>query len=163
MDINNEMIKISLSEIVYEKKEGTATSYYYKLGDRILPNRASIQNIEITKVARKGRNLQHPLAGQFIGQFTKKEQSPLKLHPPFVVRTQIWRNENYPIFIGYGTIGISDADGNVTDKSDIGDLVLFYSDDADWQAIKVFYFKGFGRNPDYIEAAYKYASRLVNE
>lgn len=163
MDINEEMMKVSLSKIVYERKEGTATSYYYLSGDRFLPNRASIQDHDITKTAKKGRNNQHSRAGQFIGKFTIKEESPLKLNPPYNVRTQIWQNEDYPQFIGYGTIGISDAEGKVTNRSDTGDLAIFYAEDADWQLVKVFYFKGMGHNPDYMQVAFRYASKLINE
>ena len=114
--ISNDMIKAWYQEAIYEKKQGTTTSYYWKSGSKILPNRASINNVEITKVARKGRNLQHPVVGQFIATFTTKEESPLKLHKPYNVRTQIWQDEYYPQFIGYGTLGISDAEGRVTDQ-----------------------------------------------
>lgn len=161
--MNEELMKASLSEATYEKKAGTTTSYYWKSGSKILPNRASIKNVEITKVARKGRNLQDPLAGQFIGKFTIKEESPLKLHKPYNVRTQIWQNEDYPQFIGYGTIGISDAEGRVTDRSDTGDLLVFYSDDTDWENIRIFIFAGMGRTPDARDAAMRYANKLIND
>lgn len=160
--MNDELMKASLSEATYEKKQGTTTSYYWKSGSKILPNRASINNVEITKVARKGRNLQHPVVGQFIATFTIKEQSPLKLHKPFNVRTQIWQHEYYPQFIGYGTIGISDAQGKVTDNSDTGDLVIFYSEEVNWQTIKVFYLRGMGKNPESMDVAFKFVSKLVN-
>ncbi len=161
--MNEELMKASLSEATYEKKAGTTTSYYWKSGSRILPNRVSISNVEMTKVARKGRNLQDPLVGQFIGKFTIKEESPLKLHKPYNVRTQIWQHEYYPQFIGYGTIGISDAEGRVTDKSDTGDLLVFYSKDADWQTIRIFIFAGMGKNPEHRDCAMKYANKLIND
>lgn len=157
------MIKASYQEAIYEKKQGTATSYYWQSGSRILPNRASIKNVEITKVARKGRNLLHPVLGQFLAQFTRKEESPLKQHKPFHVRTQIWQDEDYPQFIGYGTTGISDAEGRVTDKSDTGDLLVFYSKDADWQTIRIFIFAGMGKNPEHRDCAMKYANKLIND
>lgn len=160
--MNEELMKASLSEATYEKKQGTATSYYWQSGSRILPNRASIKNVEIAKVAKKGRNLQGPFAGQFIGKFTIKEESPLKLHKPYNVRTQIWQNEDYPQFIGYGTIGISDAEGKITDNSDTGDLVIFYSEEVNWQTIKVFYLRGMGKNPESMDVAFKFVSKLVN-
>ena len=161
--ISNDMIKASYQEAIYEKKQGTATSYYWQSGSRILPNRASIKNVEITKVARKGRNLLHPVLGQFLAQFTRKEESPLKQHKPFHVRTQIWQDEDYPQFIGYGTTGISDAEGRVTDKSDTGDLLVFYSKDADWQTIRIFIFAGMGKNPEHRDCAMKYANKLIND
>lgn len=161
--ISDDMIKASYQEAIYNKKQGTATSYYWKSGSKILPNRVSIRNIEITKVAKKGRNLQDPFAGQFLATFTIKEQSPLKLHKPYNVRTQIWQHEYYPQFIGYGTLGISDAEGRVTDKSDTGDLLVFYSKDADWQTIRIFIFAGMGRTPDARDAAMRYANKLIND
>lgn len=160
--MNDELMKASFQEAIYEKKQGTATSYYWQSGSKILPNRASINNVDITKVARKGRNLQHPLAGQFIATFTTKEESPLKLHKPYNVRTQIWQHEDYPQFIGYGTIGISDAEGRVTDQSDTGDLLVFYSKDADWQTIRIFIFAGMGKNPEHRDSAMRYANKLIN-
>ena len=161
--ISDDMIKASYQEAIYNKKQGTATSYYWQPGSRILPNRASIKNVEITKVAKKGRNLQDPFAGQFLATFTIKEQSPLKLHKPYNVRTQIWQHEYYPQFIGYGTLGISDAEGRVTDKSDTGDLLVFYSKDADWQTIRIFIFAGMGKNPEHRDCAMKYANKLIND
>lgn len=162
--MNDELMKASLSEATYEKKQGTATSYYWQSGSRILPNRASItMENEVTKVARKGRNLLHMVAGQFLGQFTRKEESPLKQHKPFHVRTQIWQDEDYPQFIGYGTTGISDAEGRVTDKSDTGDLLVFYSKDADWQTIRIFIFAGMGKNPEHRDTAMRYANKLIND
>lgn len=74
---------------------------------------------------------------------------------------QIWLDEDYPQFIGYGTAGISDATGRITDKSDTGDLLVFYSDDTDWENIRIFFFAGMGRTPDARDAAMRYASRLI--
>ncbi|MBS5895159.1 MAG: hypothetical protein KIC64_04970 [Prevotella buccae] len=161
--ISGEMIKASYQEATYQRKAGTSSSYYWQSGSRILPNRASItMENEVTKVARKGRNLLHPVAGQFLGQFTRKEESPLKQNKPFHVRTQIWQDEDYPQFIGYGTTGISDAEGRVTDRSDTGDLLVFYSEDTDWQTIRIFIFAGMGKNPEHRDSAMRYASKLIN-
>ena len=161
--MNEEMMKASYQEAIYQRKAGTSSSYYWQSGSRILPNRASItMENEVTKVARKGRNLLHPVVGQFLAQFTRKEVSPLKQHKPFHVRTQIWQDEDYPQFIGYGTTGVSDADGRVTDRSDTGDLLVFYSEDADWQAIRIFIFAGMGKNPEHRDFAMRYASKFIN-
>lgn len=160
--INEELIRSSYQEATYQRKEGTASSYYWQEGSRILPNRASItKGNEVTKVARKGRNILQPIAGQFLASFTLKEESPLKLNRPFTVRTQIWQDENYPLFIGYGTIGISDSEGRITEDSDTGDLVVFYSDD-DWLTIRILFFEGMGKDPDNKNAAMRFASKLVN-
>lgn len=107
--------------------------------------------------------LQHPSVGQFVGRFTRTEDSPLKLYRPFDIRTQIWLNEDYPQFLGYGTAGISDEAGKITDKSDTGDLLIFHTDssDAEWETIRIFVFMGMGRNPDTLEEAMRYASNLI--
>lgn len=160
--MNDELVKASLSVAIYEKKQGTATSCYWQSGSRILPNRVSISNLEMAKVARKGRNLQDPVVGQFLATFTKKEKSPLKLHKPYNVRTQIWQHKYYPQFIGYGTIGISNTQGKVVKSSDTGDLVIFYSEEVNWQTIKVFYLRGMGKNPESKDVAFKFVSKLIN-
>ncbi|PDP59657.1 hypothetical protein CLI71_08490 [Prevotella intermedia] len=163
MDMNEDLMKASYQEATYQRKAGTSSSYYWRSGSRILPNRASItMKNEVTKVARISRNLLHPVVGRFLGQFTRKEESPLKQNKPFHVRTQIWQDECYPQFIGYGTTGISDAEGRVTDKSDTGHLLMFYSEDADWQSIRIFIFAGMGKNPEYRDSAMRYASKLIN-
>lgn len=160
--ISKEMIKVSYKEAIYKRKTGTLSSFYWQSGSKILPNRISIsKESELTRVAKTGRNLLHSTAGQFIAQFTQKEESPLKLHKPFHVRTQIWRDENYPQFIGYGTTGINDAGGKITNKSDTGDLVVFYSDDVDWETIKIFFFTDMGRNPETKDIAMRYVSKFL--
>jgi hypothetical protein len=99
----------------------------------------------MTKVARKGRNLLHSLAGQMVGTFKIHEESPLKLFKPFTCRTQIWAVDEYPLYIGYGTIGITNEEKGITDT---GDLVVFYSPD-NWYTIQISFFRGLG-NPDYL-------------
>ena len=49
--------------------------------------------------------------------------------------------EQYPLFIGYGSIGISNNEGKITKESDLGDLVILYTSD-DWQSIRIYYFTG---------------------
>ncbi|WP_207214466.1 hypothetical protein [Bacteroides cellulosilyticus] len=111
----------------------------------------------MTKVASKGRNLQQIVSGQMISTFTTKEESPLKQNIPFKVRTQIWAIENYPLFIGYGSIAISDADGKITRESDLGDLVIFYTSN-NGQTIHIFYLAGM---ITYLDEAAKYLSENI--
>lgn len=159
--MNNDFIKRTLHEAIYQRKEGTASSYYRQSGSSILPNRMSISQTSMTNVKKKGRMLLHHSVGQCVGRFTKAEHSPLKSHSPFDIRTQIWLNPDYPQFIGYGTAGISNEAGKVTNESDTGDLLVFYSDDADWKTIRVFIFMGMGRNPDTMDIAMSYARTLL--
>lgn len=136
----------------YTHKQGTKTSYYFTSGASLLPNRLSIsRDTEITCVQRKGRNLLHPVVGQLLGKFRVDEESPLKQHKPFRLRTQLWQVPLHPSFIGYGTIGISDEDCKVTDT---GDLVMLFSRD-EWETIDIYYFAGMG-NPNDMEQVVKF-------
>ncbi len=139
--MNTAFLDSIMQEALYTRKEGTGGSYYWQSGSRILPNRLSIsRNREMTQVARNGRNSLHPIAGQLLGKFTTKETSVLKRFKPYECRTQIWQVPEYPQFIGYGTIGISNAHGKVDRNSDTGDLVIFQADNILWGKITVWYF-----------------------
>jgi len=128
---------------IYTKKEGTRGSYYHTSGLSVLPRRLSIsKESEYTRVAKTGRNSIHKIAGQVLGKFTQKEQSPLKKFKPFECRTQIWQIEKYPSLIGYGTVGISNYYGKVDRNSDNGDLIILYSPDRHWDEIHIYYFAG---------------------
>lgn len=139
--MNVQFIKSILQEATYVKKDGTETSYLWQSGIKILPKTLTISDKKLTKTARKGRNLLHPVAGQMFGSFTKKEESPLKQNAPYKVRTQIWSIDEYPLFIGYGSIGISNKEGKITKESDLGDLVILYTSD-NGQSIHIYYFAG---------------------
>lgn len=157
--MNKEFISAALQEAIYQRKEGTESSFYWQEGSRILPNRASISKIvDITKVSRKGRMLLHPSIGQLISRFTKGEESPLKMYKPYNLRTQIWKHEGYPQFIGWGTIGISNSTGGIVDTND---LIILYTEDEDWRTIRIFFFRGMG-NPDLLEEAMRFASSIIN-
>lgn len=160
--MSKEFISKSVQSATYVRKEGTASSYYYQDGSTILPNRLGISKGDMTKVKKKGRNLK-PAVGQLLASFKISESSPLKQNKPYNVRTQIWKCEDYPQFIGYGTCGISDEAGNITRDSDTGDLLVFYSDDVDWKVIKVFYLLGMGKdsNPDALAEIFAYLSTIV--
>ena len=147
-----DFIEKSMQVAYYQHKEGTASSYYWQNGSRILPNRLSISKNEMASVKFKGRNAIHPIAGQLLGNFRVDENSPLKLHKPYTVRTQIWQIPLYPMFIGYGTIGISSESGKVS--SDTGDLIVMQSND-NWDIITIYYFAGMG-NPNDMEQVMKY-------
>ena len=156
-NMNEEFISKSMQVAFYQHKEGTASSYYWQHGSRILPNRLSIsKDTEMTSVQRKGRNMLHPIVGQLLGKFKVAEASRLKKHKPFEVRTQIWQVPLYPLFIGYGTIGITGASGRV--EGDTGDLVVLFTPDQ-WRNIVVFYFAGMG---NVMEQVMRYLQQLVD-
>ena len=76
--IGTDFIASTLQQGTYRLKEGTKSSYYWQSGTKILPDRLSIsKESEMTKVARKGRNLLHSLAGQMVGTFKIHEESSL--------------------------------------------------------------------------------------
>jgi hypothetical protein len=138
--IEQKLIEATMKESCYQRKPGTTSSYYFESGSRILPNRLSISRDELTMVRKKGRNLLHPVIGQLIAQFTQVEGSPLKLNKPYGVRTQIWQIPQYPLFVGYGSIGISNEEGKIDRGSDTGDLIVLDAEDLDWERIRIFYF-----------------------
>lgn len=127
---------------IYKRKEGTATSYYWSSGSKVLPDRISISREEMRETEHKGRNLQHKIIGQVMGSFKKAEESPLKQYSPFQLRTNIWTMSSFPSFIGYGTIGISNCNGKIDRQSDTGDLIVLYTKVSDWQEITIYYFTG---------------------
>lgn len=156
-----EFIGKAMKVATYRHKEGTKASYYWQSGSKILPNRLSIsKQSEMTNVQRKGRNLLHPVVGQLLSRFTKEEASPLKQHKPFEVRTQLWKVPLYPLFIGYGTLGISSESGNVA--GDTGDLIVLCSSDQDWQTIVIYYFAGMGNVND-MEQVMKFLDHYLVE
>lgn len=156
--MTNQLIRSILQEATYKLKAGTITSYYWQSGMQILPNRLSIsQGAGISKAAKKGRNLLHPTAGQMKGQFTRKEESPLKQNKPFKLSTQVWAIDEYPLLIGYGSIAISDTEGAINKESDLGDLVVFQTVD-NWQTIRIYYAAGMITN---LEEVMEYLSTII--
>ncbi|MFA5229070.1 MAG: hypothetical protein WC446_04915 [Candidatus Paceibacterota bacterium] len=138
--IEEKYIQAAMQESWYERKAGILSRYYHKTGCKILPNRLSISRDELNNVRKKGRKLTHPVIGQLVGRFTKEEESPLKVNYPFMCRTQIWQIPEYPLFIGYGSIGISDEERKIDWKSDTEDLIILEAEDPAWERIRIFYF-----------------------
>ena len=46
----------------------------------------------------------------------------------------------YPLFIGYGSIGISNEEGKIDRGSDTEDLIILEAEAPDWERIRIFYF-----------------------
>lgn len=160
--MTNEFMMATFLEATYTKKEGTVTSYYWQQGTRILPNRLSISPNLLSDVQRKGRAVANGLmVGQCKGQFKIKEESPLKVCKPFYITTSIWQHPNWLQFIGYGTIGFSDK-SSPRGIADLGDLLIFYTEDSDWDTVRIFYFAGMGANPDTLNEAMRYANTMIN-
>lgn len=156
--MNKQFIESCLQKATYVRKPNTKTSYIWDSGFTFLPKTLSIfKGCNNVKCALKGRNLQ-PVEAQFKGVFTKKEESYLKQFHPYHVNTQIWKIESYPMFIGYGSIGITGENGRITKESDTGDLIILYSRDYSWNEIEIFYFRGM---LPYLEEVTKYLSTII--
>ena len=140
--MTNQFIEAIQQTAIYQRKEGTSSSYYRYSGTSILADRLSISREEMRETANKGRNLQHKVIGQIMGAYKKSESSPLKQFKPYQLRTNIWQMESFPSFLGYGTIGISNSIGKIDRDSDIGDLVVLQTSTSDWKEIKIHYFPG---------------------
>jgi hypothetical protein len=135
-----QLLKKSHRMTIYEKKPGTIASFYWVEGDIILPNRLSITKDQVARVERADRNILHPVAGQLLGKFRKKEISPLKSQAPYMCHTQIWKHPDFSDFVGYGSIGISNECGKIDRDSDTQDLVVLDHDDGEWDKIRINYF-----------------------
>jgi len=159
--MEKEFLNSQLLVCSYERKEGTATSYYRTSGSNILPIRIGIsKDCELVPAQRKGRNLQLR-AGQLKGAFTQLEESPLKQHKPYKISTGIYKIPEYPLFIGYGTIGISNPEGKITRESDTEDLVVFHTLD-NWKNITIYYLPKCG-SPNEMESAFSFLNELVKQ
>lgn len=156
--MNSELTQSCILKAIYELKEGSKSSYYWKSGTTILPNRLSISHdSEMTKVQRKGRNLLEPTLGQLIGRFKQSENSSMKQFKPYNLRTQIWRKTAFPNLTGYGTIGISSyPDGNIRDTQDL----LVVCADKEWKTIQVYIALGRG-NVNSIEETLQYLDESI--
>ncbi|MCK9627508.1 MAG: hypothetical protein M0R37_02825 [Bacteroidales bacterium] len=137
--MNRQFIEATIQIATYQRKEGTSSSYYWQSGTKILPNRLGISKDQFSSILKKGRNLQK-ITGQIKSTFKKTEISPLKQYKPYAVHTQIWGIPEYPLLIGYGSLGISNKDGIIDRTSDTEDLILINSPSSDWKEIKIYYF-----------------------
>lgn len=141
--MTDQFIEAIIQSATYRRKEGTATSYYWATGAKLLPDRISISKESETKqTSHTDRNPFHKITGQLIGTFKKNESSPLKLYKPFQLRTNLWQMEDFPSFIGYGTIGTSNELGKIDRQSDTGDLIVLHTSTKDWKEITIYYFAG---------------------
>ena len=141
--MTEQFIEVIKQSATYQRKEGTATSYYWASGAKLLPDRISIsRESEMSETSHTGRNPLHKIIGQLMGTFKKNETSPLKLHKPFNLRTNLWQMNDFPSFIGYGTIGISNELGKIDRQSDTGDLIVLHTSTKDWKEITIYYFAG---------------------
>ena len=155
--MTEQFIEAIKQSATYQRKEGTTTSYYWKSGSKLLPDRIGIsKECEMKETSHTGRNPLHKIGGQLLGSFKKSEDSPLKMNKPYQLRTSIWTMDSFPTFIGYGTIGISNSTGKINRESDKGDLIVLQTATSDWKDITIYYFTGSVKNLEFImEYLYK--------
>lgn len=159
--MNQLFIERVLQVAHYVRKPNTISSYAWESGCSYLPKTLTISKGDaIFTCAHKGRNLQTATKAQLKGGFTQKEESLLKQNKPYKVSTQIWELVNFPLLIGYGSIGITGTDGKITSDSDTGNLVILYGEDKDWNRVRIYYGVGM---LDYKEDVASYINSIILE
>ena len=137
MDI--EFLKANHLQFLYELKENTSTSYYLTAGARgILPARIGVTRESFSSIHQTGRNHLEKLTGQIKATFKKSDESIYKKHKPFWLHTSIYEIQEFPVFAGYGDIGISNEAGKTEGT---GDLLILHSSD-EWHRIRIHIFRG---------------------
>ncbi|MDD6943787.1 MAG: hypothetical protein SOV24_01035 [Muribaculaceae bacterium] len=135
----------------YTLKPDTTTSFYFQDGFKILPQRVSLANKDARPAKNTGRNRKN-FINNLEGTFKKrpKEETLLTQNGVSRIHTGIYREPQYPLFLGSGTIGTAGKTGGV--KGDNGDLVVLYTPDQPnkIETIVVFYFIGMADNKDQV-------------
>lgn len=135
-NLNEALLKKKHEVFLYELKPETATSYYLKEGNKgILPDRIGFSKNGFAMIERKGRALLENKVGQIVGTFKRDEDSVYKLNSPFRIFSSIWEAENYPLFVGYGDIGVTNKKGKIETSKD---LFIIYSSGKEWIEIHLF-------------------------
>ncbi len=122
--MNEGLIKQKHEVYSYGLREGTTSSFYLKEGERnSLPERIGYSEGGFLKLQNKGRTLTENRKGQITGTFRKNESSVYKQNKPFRVFSTVWEAYNYPNFLGYGDIGVTNKMGRIESN---GDLFIIY-------------------------------------
>ena len=153
----NEVLIAKKHEVfVYGHKEDTKASYYLRDGQKnILPERISYDERGFFNIKSKGRALTEIKKGQVMGYFRKDEVSEYKKNKPFRIFSTVWQAINYPAFVGYGDIGVSNAQGNIESSND---LFILYKPCND--LIEIHLFRSLVESKDEV---LKYLDRYIKE
>ena len=84
-----------------------------------MPERIGYSEDGFLKLQNKGRALTEKKKGQVTGTFRTDETSDYKQHRPFRLFSTVWEAHNYPFFLGYGDIGISNKEGRIESSNDL--------------------------------------------
>ena len=138
MNINEALLRNKHEVFIYELKPETISSYYQIQGsENILPSRIGFSKIDFIEIKNKGRALIENKVGQIVGNFKVKEDSQYKQHKPYAIFSSVWAIKEYPLFTGYGDIGISNEVGRIKSSKD---LFIVYRPSKD--IIQIHLFKG---------------------
>jgi hypothetical protein len=96
------------------------------------------------------------LTGQVKATFKKSDESIYKKHKPGWIHTSLFEIQEFPVFAGYGDIGISNALGKTEST---GDLLIIHSSD-EWQRIRIHIFRGMLFHKDQI---FPYLYKLLKQ
>jgi hypothetical protein len=137
--MDTEFLKSNHLHFRYELKPGTSTSYYLTAGaNGILPSRIGITRQTFAQIKQTGRGHLEKLTGQLKATFKKNDQSIYKKQKPFWIHTSIYEIQAFPVFAGYGDIGITNGSGKTEGT---GDLLILHSSDS-WKTLSVHIFRG---------------------
>lgn len=155
--MRTERIKSNHLQFVYELKEGTSTSYYLKAGKPgFLPERIGITRQIFAHVNRTGGNHLEKITGQIKGTFRRNEESVYKKQKPFWLHTSIYEVTKFPVFAGYGDIGITSQTGRTQGT---GDLIIIKASDT-WNIVSLHIFRGMLFEKDQV---FPYLSNLLKQ
>jgi hypothetical protein len=137
--MNAEFLKSNHLLFRYELKPGTSTSYYLTAGaGGILPARIGITRQTFAIIKQTGRGHLEKLTGQIKATFKKNDLSIYKKQKPFWIHTSIYEIPDFPVFAGYGDIGITNDSGKTEGT---GDLLILHSSDS-WKTLSIHIFRG---------------------
>jgi len=137
--MNADFLKSNHLLFSYELKLGTSTSYYQTAGAMgILPARIGITRESFASIHQTGKNHLEKLTGQMKATFRKNEISYYKKYEPFWIHSSIFEIRDFPVFVGYGDIGITNNTGKTEST---GDLLVFHSSDS-WKTLSLHLFRG---------------------
>jgi len=137
--MNDEFLKSKHLQFSFELKPNTSTSYYLTAGARgILPARIGVTRESFSLIHQTGRNHLEKLTGQIKATFKKSDESIYKKHKPYWCHTSLFEIQEFPVFAGYGDLGISNALGKTEST---GDLLILHTSDQ-WKTLSIHLFRG---------------------
>lgn len=136
MNNSNELFIKKHQVLTYELKPGTKSSFYQKEGRKdLLPERIGFSKDGFLKIANTGRAIVEKRVGQIVGTFKKNEISPYKKYKPFSIFSTVWETIQFPSFVGYGDIGLTNEAGRTVSSKD---LFILYSPSKEVLEIHLF-------------------------